>query len=114
MTHTQANLIVQKSSRCTQATLAAFGLDAYPLKGSGCLSYLTENGFNVKLVWELKISLKDWYVKYMDMSKNYLIFTNQHAMACIGGVLVDTMNEGFNVRRIEQVFEVSKNDSSNQ
>ena len=107
MTLTQANEIINKSTRCTQATLAAFGVDGYPLQGSGCLGYLTDAGYTVELKWELKISLKDWYVKYMDMSKNYLIFTSGHAMACIGGVLVDAAAQGFNGRRIEQVFEVS-------
>lgn len=39
--------ILSKAKRCTEATLAAFGIDGYPLKGSGCLVYLEQAGYKL-------------------------------------------------------------------
>lgn len=108
LTPEQAESIVNQSSRCTQATLRAFGIEGYPHYGTGTLQFLAGAGFiEVRISLPTTITMKHFHKYYMNSSKNYLINTKGHAMACIGGVLVDTERKGWDRRVIEFVWEVS-------
>lgn len=89
MTKEQALKITNTSTRCTQATLRAFGIEGYPYYGSGCLEYLTKNGYKITPVPGLQ-------GKTMEKLRNecpsgyYLILTKGHAMALCNEILIDT------------------------
>ena len=106
MTHELANHIESSSSRCTEATLKAFGINGcIPKFASGCLQWLTLSKYKIiKLEYTPK-TLKDF--KY-DLTKSYFINTRGHAMALIQGILIDTEKKGFDNRKIDWIWEVSK------
>lgn len=106
MTTLEAAAIVSKATRCTEATLMAFGINGIvPQRGSGCLEYLRSHGYKY-----VKMNAPD--VKYLKHSAyqrgSYLIFTHEHAMALVDGILIDTMKQGFDNRKIEHIWEVTK------
>lgn len=108
MTKEIAREIVQSSERCTEATLRAFGIEGIvPTKGSGCVGVLIRRGF------ELRSIRIEGYFRLSDLGKvlsdkrNYLIFTPGHAMAYVGGCLIDTANLPITAK-IVMIWEVSK------
>ena len=102
--------IVARSRRCTEATLLAFGIQAIPQFGSGCLEYLRANGRTLtQLNLPRDCTIKQFYYKVANPNKNYLIFTAGHAMALRGRHLIDTANLGIDKRKIEFAWEVSYN-----
>lgn len=108
MTQDQATTIINSSTRCTEATLKAFGIAGYPTQGSGCLEFLTRAEYRLtSILLKGRVSMKNMEYQ-LSNQKNYLINTDKHAMACIKGVLVDTMREGWNKRRVLFAWEVSK------
>ena len=112
MTLDEARQIVDSSVRCTNAVMQAFGLDKHtvPLTGSGCLSYLRAAGyvctrlplFQSKSLAQLKSETHDG---------SFLIATKGHAIAVIDGVLIDTMRMGWNSRKVEFAWRVTKNEN---
>jgi hypothetical protein len=99
-----ARQIEQTSSRCTEATLRAFGIeDAIPQQGSGCLEHLKQAGFQLKPVMFVPSTMKKlkYFITYQIKSDNYLILTKGHAMAFVDGHLIDTELKGFDNRVIE-------------
>lgn len=117
MTKELALEITNNASRCTEATLRAFGIDAIPKFGSGVLGQLKENGFKCTPIKQPKYDLKrfkNWMDRYPSpgskeyYNDNYLIYTKGHAMAVIEGHLIDTERKGWNSRRIEFIWRVEK------
>ncbi len=103
MTQEKADKIISSSTRCTQATLRAFGIEGYPYYGSGCLEYLTSNGFTLThMPGYIRQSMR--LLEKLRMDRNYLIHTKGHAMALINGILIDTAKRGFDGRRIENIW----------
>lgn len=115
MTKELANEIVSNSSRCTEAALRAFGIDAIPKTGSGVLEQLRENGFKVwpqsQCLNETMKQLKA-YIDLVDCGRiaksSWLIYTKGHAMAVIEGHLIDTAGGRWNNRKIEFLWKVEK------
>jgi hypothetical protein len=110
MTQELANSIIANSTRCTQATLQAFGIEGYPLLGSGCLEFMTRRGFKLERVMfpnSLDVTMK-WLNSVRFSKGSYLINTPRHAMALIDGILVDTENKGFDNRKVLFIWEVIK------
>lgn len=106
LTKDDVTQIIRTSSRCTQATLRAFGIEGYPHYGPGCLNYLTRAGFRLENVKEARgKSLANFN---FDWGKKYLIFTKGHAMAHINGFLVDTSHGGHYNHPFESVWIVKK------
>lgn len=122
MTLSQANLIVQSSARCTEATLKAFGVEGIPTQGSGCLEFLTNAGFILTRVQVNGVKLFNTEHSLCTMSKlnnifkgsliwkgyNYIVLTPGHAMAIVDGILIDTEHKGWDGRRIEYIWKVEK------
>ncbi len=107
MTNELANNIISSSTRCTQATLRAFGIEGYPHYGSGCLEYLTQNGYKLQeLQHHRGRKLRQASMFRKDLS--FLISTKGHAMALINGILVDTERKGFDSRKIENIWIVER------
>src|SRR5690349_7050592 len=102
MTQEKLNEIYQETTRCAQAVMMAFGIKGYPQTGSGCLEYLTANGFElhpIRFKWRnLRHFLEDVRT-HLAVETNYLILTPGHAMALVDGFLVDTAKQGWNNRR---------------
>ncbi len=108
MTPELAENIISSSTRCTQATLRAFGIEGYPFHRSGCLEYYTKNGFKITEIKELQnISLKI-FERHYERQYNFSIHTKGHAMALINGILVDTERKGFDSRKIENIWIVER------
>ena len=115
MTQPEIDKVLGKSTRCTQATLLAFGIEGYPLTGSGVLSYLCSNGYTLIhfpmfegiTLRRAKETIDFWHNSIPDDS-SYLIQTRRHTIAIINGLLVDTMRQGFNGRKILNAWEVSR------
>lgn len=108
MTKELALEITNNASRCTEATLRAFGIDAIPKTGSGILEQLKENGYKCSLIGYYS-ALKGIRKAIPDFkSFSYLIYTKGHAMAVIEGHLIDTERKGWNNRRIEFIWKVEK------
>lgn len=109
MTELEALEIVNTTTRCTEATLKAFGISGYPLCDTGTLEFISRAGYQLTPIkFKEGITLKKFYVDHVDMTKDYHIKTQSHAMACIKGVLIDTMREGWNKRRVLFAWEVTK------
>ena len=88
MTPEQAQEIVRTSTRCTQAVLRAFNIEGYPYTGSGCLEYLTKNGYSIMPVIGIK-TIKECINKFPS-GVSLIILTKGHVIAIINGILVDT------------------------
>lgn len=99
LTEELAKEIIQKSVRCTQATLRAFGIEGIPKTGSGCLEYLTNAGYKCTSEPHLRAMMMASWSRTADRSKDYLITTYGHAMAFVDGQLVDTEHKGFDKKR---------------
>jgi hypothetical protein len=103
LTQTEADAIVQKACRCTEATLLAFGVVGTPKTGSGCLGFLTNAGFKLERVPE-----PNWVLHLKKFQQGaYLVLTPGHAMALIGGILVDTERKGFDRRKVQFMWKVT-------
>jgi hypothetical protein len=98
--------IVEKSNRCTQATLMTFGINGCPYHRSGVLEYLKVYGFTTVERKEFR-GKKLIDLKYL--KGNFTVHTKNHAMALVNGYLVDTQKQGFDNRTVENVWEVFKN-----
>lgn len=109
MTTAQAQTIVSSSSRCTQAAVRALGVkcDFIPHFGSGTLQVLINAGKVCLSVHHASGHTLAYCKKNLIAdNSNYLVFTKSHAMAVVKGVLVDTMRESFNSRRVLHMWEV--------
>lgn len=106
MTQASAQQIVSTARRCTEATLAAFGVKGIPLNGSGCLQHLTQAGFTLTEVQGVTGVRLDRF--RFDPTKKYFVKTREHAMAVIDGVLVDTERRSFDSRRIQFLWIVER------
>ena len=106
MTPLEAAAIVSKATRCTEATLMAFGINGIvPQRGSGCLQHLRDHGFNLRFIPDMQ----NIPLHYLERNRSsLLIFTHEHAMALVDGILIDTMKQGFDNRKIEHIWEVTK------
>lgn len=91
-----ASLICASSSRCTQATLRSFGIDAWPEFASGVIGHLHAGGFHT-----LKIELPEMtvaqFLKLYTEGK-YIVFTSDHVFAIHNGIPVDTAHGRDNKR----------------
>lgn len=104
LTKDDVETIVSNSSRCTQATLLAFGIKGYPFYGPGCLNYLRKDGYETKEDQDQKGRALSECI--FQGGVNYIIFTKGHVMAYVDGLLVDTMKKNLDGRIVENIFEV--------
>lgn len=96
--------IINKASRCTEATLAAFGIQGIPKFGPGILDYFKNNGFRTDRLVSKEIEV----VRHLKALKgDWLIFTRGHAIALRNGILVDTERRGFDSRHVEFIWKIT-------
>jgi hypothetical protein len=100
------------SSRCTQASLRAFKIEAYPKFGSGCLQYFVHAGYDLTDLPHLRGSTMS-KLRVLD-DGDYFIITKGHAMSLRNGILIDTERKGFDSKRtIECIWRVEEQHAEN-
>lgn len=108
LTKERAEEIIKASSRCTQATLLAFGIDGWPQYASGTLAFFRKAGFKlINLGCEGRFTMKKLLL-HLSTDKSYIIFTSSHVMAYRKGILVDTAGGSFDRRKVEFIWEVER------
>lgn len=111
MTKELARDIVNNVSRCTEATLRGFGIDAKSMTGSGTLEYLTANGFILEpltIMHGRTMRRMQQWKDQNDPNGSFHIKTKNHAMAIVDGFLIDTERKGYDGRKIEFAWRVKK------
>lgn len=105
-----------ENMRCTQATLAAFGVEGCPRHGTGVMGALQDASyillpFGTGVTWEEDMK---WigrtvraFVKAHPLG-DYHLSTREHAMALRDGVLTDTSARGADGRRLQGIDRVVK------
>lgn len=88
----------------------AFEIRGIPSYGSGCLEFFKKHGFKMeKLPLAQNTRMKDlWMSMRRFGQKDLFILTPGHAMSCRDGILIDTMRETWNYRKVEHAWIVTR------
>ena len=107
LTQEKADEIIKISSRCTQASLLAFGIDGWPQKTSGCLEFFSRHGYTLARLESSNRGMKKLQsMLFFKPESDYFIITQGHAMSIRNGILVDTDTGKFDNRKVLFVWEV--------
>ena len=100
--------------RCTNATVEAITghMPSHLLVyGTSVLEELDRQGYEVD--WNLRHGYRTLRGLMHDMPMGtFYIVTSGHALALVDGLLTDTEGKGFNMRRIQLMFRVTKREEA--
>ena len=104
----------EHAPRCTNAAVEAITgrmPDHLLIYGTSVLEELDRQGYEVE--WMLRHGYRTLRALMRDMPEGtYYLASAGHAMALVDGVLTDTEAKGFNLRRIQLMFRVTKKEEA--